>query len=119
MTKIDLFGNKTLLSPELKKYADEKLSKIARYNSEIIGIDLTLEINHHKKEKTAAVAKALVKIPGRDIAAKAEARTIFAAIDILESKLSSQLLKNKNKKRFIKSNLRRGKDKVKRIFRRQ
>lgn len=115
--EINVFGNKTLLSRDVKKYAIEKISKVSRFSQDIIGVDITLEENHHRKNKTKAVAKALVKIPGKDIAAKAEAKTIFAAIDVLESKLDAQLSKNKEKKSF-KGRLSKSRSAVKRLLKR-
>ena len=116
--KIDVFGKKTLLSSDVKKYAEEKLSKIETFRHDIIGVDLTLELDQHKKEKIAATAKALVKIPGNDITAKAEGRTLFAAIDILEGKLNTQLVKNKAKKTVKRDRLRRSKELLRSILRR-
>jgi ribosomal subunit interface protein len=106
---INVFAKKTLVSRDVKKYAEEKLAKLDQVRNDIIGVDLTLELDHHKKEKTAATAKALVKIPGADLTAKAEARTLFAAIDELEGKLTKLALKDKDKKLARREKLKKSK----------
>jgi len=117
--KINVFGHKTLISRDVKKYAEEKLSKITHIRKDIIGIDLTLELDHHKKEQTAATAKALLKIPGNDISAKAEGKTLFAAIDILEERLHTLAVKNKDKKISRREKFKKGKEAIRKIFRKE
>jgi putative sigma-54 modulation protein len=113
--QISVFGHETILTDETKKYANEKLKKLIKYQKDIIGMEVTLEENHHQKNKEFAfVAKALVKIPGYDIKAQAEGKTLFAAVDELEKKLGSQLRKNKDRK--VDSS--RGKNFLKKLFRR-
>jgi ribosomal subunit interface protein len=115
--KATIKGHETYLTPEIKKYAEKKTNKLIKYNKEIIAIELTLEEDHNKKERTAAVAKALIQVPGSDISATASAKTIFAAIDELERKLSRQLDKGKNKRESKKTRLfRQGKDILRKIF---
>jgi putative sigma-54 modulation protein len=96
--KLNIFGHETILTEDIKKYASHKMEKLDKFDRGIIGVDLTLEENHHgKNKKVAFLAKGLVKIPGRDISAEATDKTLFAAIDDLENKLSAQLRKSKDK----------------------
>ncbi len=118
--KTTIKGHETYLTPEIKKYAEKKANKLIKYNKSIIAIELTLEEDHNKKERTAAVAKALVQIPGNDISATGEAKNIFAAIDELERKLSRQLDKEKSKKEPGKVKLyRQGKEILRRVFKQE
>lgn len=106
--KINIYGHETILTNDIRDYTEKKIGKLSKYYQDIIGIDLTLEENHHMKNKKAAfLAKGIVKIPGYDIKAEAIDKTLFAAVDDLESKLGAQLRKGRekltNKSRFAKS----------------
>ncbi len=106
--QINIYGHETILTDEVKEYARKKMEKLDKYESGIIGLDLTLEENHHQKNKKMAfLAKGLVKVPGNDIVAEAIDKTLFAAVDQLERRLSVQVRKNKdkqvNKSRFARS----------------
>lgn len=109
MIKVNIRGHEIYLTEEIKFYATKKLDKLCRKYKSIIDVDLMLEENHNKMEATAAVASATIHIPGKDIAAQANGRTIFAAIDELERKLARQLAKDKelhhsnSKGKFAKS----------------
>lgn len=106
--KINITGHETVLTPEIKKYTETKLGKLCKKYKQIIDADVVIEENHNKTEKTAAVAKVLLKIAGQDISATAEARTTFAAVDEAERKLVKQLEREKSRHdstggRFAKS----------------
>ena len=114
--QIDIRGVETVLTKEVKAYANEKVEKFSKYGIEIIGIDLALEENHNKTEDRAGVAKVLIKIAGKDIAVKGEGKNVFSAIDEMERKASRELRETKKKlspKRFSRS-----KDVARRLFRR-
>jgi ribosomal subunit interface protein len=106
--RINITGHETALTPEIKKYTETKLNKLCKKYKQILSADVVIEENHNKTEKTAAVAKVLLKIKGQDISATAEAKTVFAAIDETERKLLKQLDRDKakhdvTKRRFVKS----------------
>lgn len=118
--KATIKGHETYLTPEIKKYAEKKANKLIKYNKGIIGVEFTLEENHNKKEKTAAVAKGFIQIPGNDISATAEAKTVFAAIDELDRKLSRQLDREKSKKEPQKVKFfRQGKEILRKVFKQE
>lgn len=114
--QVDIRGVETVLTKEVKAYATEKANKLSKYGVNIMGIELALEEDHNKTEDKAGVAKALVKISGKNISVRGEGKNVFAAIDEMERKASRELAKvkdRKNPKRFAKS-----KDAVRRLFRR-
>jgi len=115
--QIDIRGVETVLTKEVKEYAREKVDKFAKYGLDIIRVELALEEDHNRTEDRAGVAKVLVKIPGKDIAAKGEGKNVFAAIDEMERKASREL--RENKKRFSpRERLSKSKDTIRRLFRR-
>lgn len=95
--QIDIRGVEMQLTDEIRSYTTEKVSKFSKYEKRIVGIDVGLEENHNKNEDSAAKAKALIKIPGKDIEAIGEGETIFAAIDAMEEHGRRQLLEHKEK----------------------
>ena len=95
--QIDIRGVETVLTDEVKAYAREKVSKFSKYEKRIVGVDVALEENHNKNEDSAAKVKALIKIPGKDIEAIGEGKTIFAAIDAMEDHAKRQLSGHKEK----------------------
>ncbi|MDO8507452.1 MAG: ribosome-associated translation inhibitor RaiA [bacterium] len=115
--QVDIRGVETVITKEVKSYAEEKVAKFSKYGIDILHVDLALEEDHNKTEDRAGVAKVLVKIPGKDIAVKGEGKNVFAAIDEMERKASRELRENK-KKSSKKSRLSKSKDAVRRLFRR-
>lgn len=114
--QIDIHGHETELSEEVRAYAKKKMEKLGGYGVNILGIDLTLEEDHNKKESTAGQAKVLVKIAGKDISVRGEGKHLFSAIDEIERKAKRELVEIK--KRFgQKSKLAKSKEVVRRIFR--
>jgi ribosomal subunit interface protein len=114
--QIDIKGHETELSKEVKTYAKKKMEKLGGYGVNILGIELTLEEDHNKKESTAGQAKVLVKIAGRDISAKGEGKHLFSAIDEVERKAKRELVESK-KRSGQKSKLAKSKEIVRSIFR--
>jgi putative sigma-54 modulation protein len=117
MVKLNIRGHEVYLTEEIKNYAQKKMDKLCRKFKAIIDIDLFLEEDHNKMESTAAVAGATVHIPGKDVNGRAQARTIFAAIDQLEEKLEKQLLKDKASHSNAKGKFSKSKDIIRKLFR--
>jgi len=114
--KINITGHETVLTPEIKKYAETKLNKLCKKYKQIIAADVVIEENHNKTEKTAAVTKVRLKIKGQDISATAEAKTVFASIDEAERKLLKQLDKDKAKHDATKGKFARSKSLIRNFF---
>ena len=115
--KINITGHETVLTPEIKKYTEQKLNKLCKRYKQIIGADVVLEEKHSKTVKTVATAKVQLKIKGQDISATSEAKTIFAAVDESERKLAKQLDHNKAKKDPKNSRILRSKKLLQKLFR--
>ena len=116
--KINITGHETILTPQVRKYAEQKLNKLCKRYKQIMSADAVLEEDHNKKEKTAATAKVLLKMKGQDITATSSERTIFAAIDETERKLVKQLDREKSKYDPNNSRVLRGKKLLQKLFHR-
>lgn len=116
--EIKISGHETILTDEVKNYAQEKMNKLGKYNVDILVVDLVLEENHNKTESTAAVAKVFIKMAGKDIEAHGEGKNIFVAVDVVEQRASQQLRKHKEKTTG-RVKFKRSKAVIRKIFRRE
>jgi putative sigma-54 modulation protein len=92
---ITITGQQVELTPPLRDYAHEKISKLARHVENIIKAHVVLKVENERKE--LHVAHADVHVGGADFYAKAEAGDMYSAIDLLADKLGQQLRKFKEK----------------------
>jgi putative sigma-54 modulation protein len=93
--KLDITGVKYKVSDDLKRYTAKKIGRLDRFLPRRVRDDIVAKVvvtqvdkaHGNKYELTAAL-----DIPGgKMITAKDEAGNVFAGIDILEAKLTSQI----------------------------
>jgi putative sigma-54 modulation protein len=92
--QINISGHHVEVTPALKDYVLNKLSKLERHSDKITNTDVTLVV-----EKLRQKAEATVHISGADLFATSESEDMYAAIDTLTDKLDRQLIKHKEKAR--------------------
>ena len=80
------------LTPELKKYVEEKLNRLEHRDEHIIKLDVNLHI-----ENVTHTAEATVHLRGSTLHAEADANDMYGAIDLLEDKLKKLITKHKEK----------------------
>ncbi len=85
------------LTPQLKQYATEKVSKVQKYFNNVISAHVILTV-----EKYYSSAEATVAAGGTRINAKEEAQDLYAAIDLMVDNLDRQMNKFKEKIRTNK-----------------
>ncbi len=85
-------GHHLSITPALKEYVEEKLTKLERHAEKIISTGVILSV-----DKLIQKAEATVHISGTDLFANAEADDMYAAIDDLIGKLDRQIIKHKEK----------------------
>jgi putative sigma-54 modulation protein len=90
--QITLSGHHIEITEALKKYVNDKFSKLAHHSDEIISIKVILLL-----ENIRQVAEASIHIKGSDLFAKADSEDMYAAIDLLVDKLDRQLINHKTK----------------------
>ena len=90
--QINVSGHHVDLTPALRDYVINKLSRLQRHFDNITNTDVTLTV-----EKLVQKAEASVHVAGADLFAAAESTDMYAAIDDLTDKLDRQLLKHKEK----------------------
>jgi putative sigma-54 modulation protein len=80
------------LTPELKKYVEEKLQRLEQRDSHIIKLDVSLHI-----ENVTHTAEGTIQLRGGKLHAEADSNDMYSAIDLLEDKLVKLITKHKEK----------------------
>ncbi len=80
------------LTPELKKYVEDKLQRLEQRDSHIIKLDVSLHI-----ENVTHTAEGTIQLRGSKLHAKADSSDMYSAIDLLEDKLVKLITKHKEK----------------------
>lgn len=97
--KISIHAHHVSITDALKEYAEEKLSKLSRYFDNIQDVYVDLRVEDVSKPGEQQVASATVHASGARIHADEKSNNMYNSIDGLESKLSKQLKKHKEKLR--------------------
>lgn len=90
--QINVSGHHVEVTPALREYVNNKLSKLQRHFDNITTTEVTLTV-----EKMIQKAEASVHVAGADLFAACESEDMYAAIDSLTDKLDRQLIKHKEK----------------------
>ncbi len=90
--QVNLTGHHIVITPALREYVNDKLTRIGRHFDHVTDIHciLTVEKLQHKAEAT-------VNVSGRRLYADAVKSDMYAAIDRLTDKLDRQVKKHKEK----------------------
>lgn len=98
ITKIDISGQQITVTPELQKYVQKKIGRLDRYiakqDRENVYADVKLK-ETTAKDKKQFKATVLLHLPHEVFEASEKTINMFAAIDIAETKLKTQLRKHK------------------------
>ena len=116
--KIEITGNGYKVEESFKKYAEKRLGKLDRYlprgsKKDIVAKVIVSEIGKNKGEKFE-ISVAMDIPGGKVIAAKDECTNVFAGIDLVDAKLTSQIRRYK-----LESQPHRQKKSWRRLFIRQ
>lgn len=97
ISHIDITGIHYEVSDELKKYVSKKIGKldrfVPRHARKTIKADVRLIERKTKTDRNKC--EVVIHLPEQQIAAKEATINMFAAVDIVETKLKSQLKKYK------------------------
>lgn len=97
--KLDISAQHTKLTPELKKYVTKKIGKLDRYVSRHARESIHAEVKLKEskaKNKQQFTCGVVLHLPHEVLDASETTVNMFAAIDIVETKLKSQLKKYKD-----------------------
>lgn len=89
---LHLTGHHLEITPALREYVQNKLTRISNHFDHVIDVKVTLTV-----EKIKQKVEATIHVPGNDLHAEANDENMYSAIDLLADKLDRQVLKHKEK----------------------
>lgn len=99
-TKMEVAGIHISLDEDLKKYVDKKIGRLDRFipkhARESAHVEVKLREGKSKKNKQCT-CEVILFLPNETITTKESTINMYAAIDIVETKLKNQLKKYKDK----------------------
>ncbi len=90
--QMQITGRHVEVTDSLKQYVEEKVNKVAKYFDNITHAKVVLDVEREKHQ-----VEVLLNLPGQDIVAKADHTDMYAAVDLVEEKLETQVKKYKQK----------------------
>jgi len=90
--QINFVGRHIEVTPALKEHTTEKLKSLEKRDHHISHINVVFHI-----ERTLHIAEGTVILNGAEIHARAEEDDMYKAVDILATKLITQVTKHKDK----------------------
>jgi putative sigma-54 modulation protein len=97
--KIEIAGIHTDTTKDLQKYVTKKIARLDSYMPKHARKSAHAEVKLKEskaKDKKVCTAEVILSLPGERIAAKETTLNMYAAIDIVEEKLKSQLRRYKD-----------------------
>ncbi|GAC1387179.1 MAG: hypothetical protein NVS1B7_5560 [Candidatus Saccharimonadales bacterium] len=96
---VDISGHHTVVTDDLQKYITKKIGKLDKYMSKHTRKSAHVEVKLSEskaKDKKQNICEAIMHLPHETIAIKEATINMFAAVDIVEAKLKTQLKKYKD-----------------------
>jgi putative sigma-54 modulation protein len=85
-------GHHMAVTPSIRSYVEEKLSRIRRHFDHVIDVSVILSVDH-----LARKAEVSCHIAGKDIVVKSDDPDLYTAIDAVADKLDRQIIKYKDR----------------------
>lgn len=95
--EIIISGKNFKLTPSLKTYVTQKVSRFTKYWNKIIRVRVELDVDHNQKSGDIYRVEIWLEIPGPDIRLGIKASDMHEAIDLLVPKIERQISKVKGK----------------------
>jgi len=91
--RISITGRRVEVTPALREYAEEKVSKLNRFLENVIEVNITLSI-----EKYRNIAEVFIQGDGLTITGEEETNDMYSAIDKVMDKIEKQVRRLKEKR---------------------
>lgn len=89
---LQLTGLHLEVTPALRDYVQNKLTRVSSHFDHVIDVKVTLSV-----EKLVQKVEATLHVPGNDLHVACSGDNMYSAIDLLSDKLDRQVLKHKEK----------------------
>jgi len=98
--QITINGRGMELTDAIKDYVEKKISALDKFYDKIIRANITVGVeSHHHQKGSIFVAECKLEVPGKDIFASKNEKTLYKAIDKIRDYLEGELKKHKTKER--------------------
>ncbi|MDB5796179.1 MAG: yhbN [Paucimonas sp.] len=90
-------GHHLDLTPALRQYVEEKVTRLTRHFDQVIEIEVILAIEGTADKDRRQRAEINLRVKGDVLHAESEAQGLYAAIDTVVEKLDRQIARHKGK----------------------
>lgn len=98
--QITVNGKGVELTEAIKDYVEKKIGGLGKFYNNIIRANVTVGVeSHHHQKGSIFVAECKLEVPGKDLFAAKNEKTLYKAIDKIRDYLEHELKKHKVKER--------------------
>lgn len=101
MIQLEVKGNNYDLNDKISEYVEDKIAALDKYlpknKRDGVGGHVILTLDESGREDNQCCCEVRIEVKGASLEAKEAAINMFAAVDIVQAKLKSQILKYKAK----------------------
>ncbi len=90
--QLSVKGRSLEITPAIRAYAEEKLSRLTRYLENIVSMHVVLAVNKHRQ-----IAEVTLRVRDLTIRAEEESDDLYSSIDLVVEKLERQILRYKER----------------------
>lgn len=90
--QLSVKGRNLEITPAIRTYAEEKLSRLTRYLENIVTMHVVLSVNKHRQ-----IAEVTLRVRDLTIRAEVESDDLYSSIDLVAEKLERQILRYKER----------------------
>lgn len=107
--KLEIVGVHTDVNDDLRKYVSKKIGRLDKYMSRHVreSVHVEVKLKEENTKKTQYTCEVIMHLPQENITTKETTINMFAAVDIVETKLKNQLKKYKEKHSILRGHTRR------------
>ncbi|TAN32511.1 ribosome-associated translation inhibitor RaiA [Patescibacteria group bacterium] len=94
--QIQITGKGIELTDAIKDYVEKKMLALEKFYGRIIRADVSVGVeNHHHQKGKIFVAECKLEVPGKDLFAGKNEKTLYKAVDKIRDYLEGELKKHK------------------------
>lgn len=94
--QVNITGRGIELTEAIKSYVEDKISGLDKFYDKIIRAHVVVGVeNHHHQKGDIFIAECKLEVPGNDLFASKNEKTLYKAVDKIRDYLESELKKHK------------------------
>ena len=98
--QVNITGKGIELTEAIKSYVEEKIGSLEKFYDQIIRANVIVGVeSHHHNKGNIFITECKLEVPGNDVFASKNEKTLYKAIDKVRDYLEAELLKHKTKTR--------------------